>query len=265
MASLNRLNGKTAIITGGASGLGAATVKHFVDEGARVVIADIQDDAGESLAASLGGNAIYHHTDVTAEADIEAVVQRAASELGGLDVMFNNAGGMVARGSILEIDVKDFDFAVALLVRSVFLGMKHAGKLMADQGHGSIISTSSIAGVMAGGGPHVYAMAKCAVVHLTKSVALELGESNVRVNCICPGGVATPLVFKAYDLDESARAGVEEGMALQQAIPRAGQPEDIAKAALFLASDDADYITGQALVVDGGEATGKKFSKQFMK
>jgi NAD(P)-dependent dehydrogenase (short-subunit alcohol dehydrogenase family) len=262
---MGKLDGKVATITGGASGLGEATVKLFAAEGARIVIADIQDDAGEALAASLGTSAVFQHTDVTNEHDVKAAVDRAVSEFGRLDVMFNNAGAIVARGSILEIPVEAFDNAIALLLRSVFLGMKHAGAVLVRRGGGCILSTSSIAGLLPGSGPHIYATAKAAVVYLTKSVALELGESRVRVNCICPGGTPTQLVLDAYGLGREALKGFEKGMSTTQAIPRSGTADDVARAALWLASDDADYITGQALAVDGGEATGIMWSKQQLK
>ena len=262
---MQRLKGKVAVITGGASGIGAATVRMFVAEGAKVVVADIQDELGEALAAELGDAAIYQNTDVTDESAVKASVDRAAADFGGLDCIYNNAGGFAARGSILEIEVAAFDKALALLLRSVFLGMKHAGAVMAEQGHGSIISTSSIAGILPGGGPHIYATAKAAVVHLSKSVALELGERDVRVNCICPGGVVTPLVLGAFDAGEDAAPMFEEGMRHTKPMSRAGQPEDIARAAVWLASDDSEYVTGQAIAVDGGEATGILWAKQALK
>jgi NAD(P)-dependent dehydrogenase (short-subunit alcohol dehydrogenase family) len=262
---MHRLEGKVAIITGGASGLGESTVRLFAAEGASIIIADIQDEAGRKLADELGPKVLFQHTDVTSEADVEAVVDRAVREFGHLDIMFNNAGSILARGSITEIEADAFDKAIALLLKSVFLGMKHAGAVMAGQGHGSIISTSSIAGLLAGSGPHVYSTAKCAVIHLTKSVALELGEHGVRVNCLCPGGVATPLVLAAFGMTADAKAGVEAAMAETQVLKRAGRPEDVARAALWLCSDEADYVTGQALTVDGGEATGTPWSKQSLK
>ncbi|MFQ5478749.1 MAG: glucose 1-dehydrogenase [Candidatus Binatia bacterium] len=258
------LEGKSAVITGGASGIGAATVKLFVEEGAGVVISDINDAAGRVLADSLGERAVYQPTDVTREQEVKAAVDKAVASFGRLDVMFNNAGAIVGRGSITEIEEKDYDFTMALLLKSVFFGMKHAGAVMARQGAGCILSTSSIAGLSLGGGPHLYSTAKAAVIYLSKSVALELGEKGVRVNCICPGGVATPLVINALGLDEDALPVIEEGLRGRQPIERPGKAEDIAKAALWLASDGADYVTGQAIAVDGGEGLGPKWSMQAM-
>lgn len=262
---MRRLEGKVGIVTGGASGIGEASVRLFVGEGARVVIADIQDQAGENLAVELGDGAIYAATDVTRESDVEGVVARALDNYGRLDFMFNNAGGFGGRGSITELSEEAFDATVGLLLKSVFFGMKHAGRVLAEQGSGCVLSTASIAGLIAGGGPHLYSTAKAAVIQLTRSVALELGEHNVRVNCICPGGVPTPFVLGAVGVGEEAKRGIEEAMTKTQPIPRAGSPMDIARAALWLCSDDADYITGQAITVDGGEATGRTWSKQYLK
>ena len=261
---MGRLEDKVAVITGAASGIGEAAARLFVEEGARVVVADIQTGEGEALAAELGSAAAFVRTDVTREDDVAGAVEFARSEFGRLDVMYNNAGGFGARGSVTEITSDGFDATVALLLRSVFYGLKHAGRVFAEQGHGVVLSTASIAGLQPGAGPHLYAMCKSAVVFLTKSAALELGERGVRVNCICPGGVVTPLVLEAAGLDEDALPLIEAGMATRQPIERAGMPIDIARAALWLASDDADYVTGHALTVDGGEATGIKFSKQPM-
>ena len=262
---MGKLEGKVAVITGGSIGIGETTVRLFAEEGARVVIADILDDEGRSLADSLGKSATFLHVDVTSERDIKSAVDLALSHFGSLDIMFNNAGAMVARGSILEISSEAFDGALALLVRSVFVGMKHAGRILAKQGSGSIISTASIAGMLPGGGPHIYSTAKAAVIHLTKSVALELGESGVRVNCICPGGVPTKLVLDVLGASKDDLEAVKEGMSTTQPLPRSGLAEDVANAALWLSSEDASYVTGQALAVDGGAATGVMWSKQALK
>jgi len=261
---VGRLSGKTAIVTGGASGIGRGIVEHFAEEGARVIIADIQEEAGAALAARLGG-AMFQRTDVTCEADIEAVVGRAVTELGTLDIMVNNAGGIGARGSILELTGEGFDRTMALILRSVMFGIKHAGRVMTVRRRGSIISTASIAGLQPGAGPHLYATAKAGVVFLTRSAALELGESDVRVNCICPGGVATPMVLGMLGVGEEALPGLRTAMSKTQAIRRAGAVLDIARAAAWLASDQSDYVTGQAIAVDGGEGTGTTWSKQALK
>lgn len=258
---MGKLDGKVAVITGGASGIGEGTVRLFVGEGARVVIADIQDEYGEALAAEMGAAAVYQHTDVSKDGDVRALVQGATRAFGRLDCMFNNAGSGGAVGPIEEITAEEFDATMGVLLRGVFLGIKYAAPVMKAQGSGSIISTASVAGLRGGMGPHIYSTAKAAVVHLTHSAALELGESGVRVNCICPGGIATPLVAGGMR-DEAALAAARERMATMQPIRRAGEPADIARAALWLASDDASFVNGHALVVDGGLTAGTQWSWQ---
>jgi NAD(P)-dependent dehydrogenase (short-subunit alcohol dehydrogenase family) len=262
---MGRLSGKVAVVTGGASGIGAGTAALFLKEGAAVVIADLQDDKGREFAESLGGNARYAHADVGEERDVEALVTFAVKEFGRLDCMFNNAGSSGVRGSIVDTPAEGFDAAMRVLVRGVFLGIKHAGRVMRGQRAGSIISTASVAGLGTGFGPHIYSAAKAAVIHLTRSVAKELGESNVRVNCICPGGIATPIFGKAMGLDTAAAdqtvAGMAEILAKAQPIPRAGLPADIATAALWLASDESSFVNGHALVVDGGMTGGRLWSE----
>ena len=257
---MGRLDDKVAVITGGASGIGEGTVRLFADEGARVVIADVQDRKGETLADSLAGSAVYQHTDVSQEADVRRAVERAVDEYGALDCIFNNAGLGGVSGPIAEVPVDGYDETMGVLLRGVFLGIKHAATVMKRQGHGSIISTASVAGLLAGYGPHVYSAAKAAVIHLTKSVAMELGEAGIRVNCICPGGIATP-IFKGFFGDEADEAAVVEMMTARLAeiapIKRSGLPRDIANAALWLASDDASFVSGHALVVDGGLVAGR--------
>jgi NAD(P)-dependent dehydrogenase (short-subunit alcohol dehydrogenase family) len=260
-----RLNGKVALITGGASGIGEATVRLFVEEGATVVVVDIQDNRGQQLAKELGSRAAYVHADVSREVDIRAAVTAAVERHGRLDCLFNNAGFAGIQGRIEEITVSGFDETTGVLLRGVFLGMKHAAPIMKRQGSGSIISTASVAGLRAGMGPHIYSVAKAAVIHLTQSVAMELGESGIRVNCICPGGIATPIFGKAVGLpsDEADTTiplikGVLETL---QPIRRSGLPEDIAEAALWLASDESSFVNGHALVVDGGLIGGRLWSE----
>jgi NAD(P)-dependent dehydrogenase (short-subunit alcohol dehydrogenase family) len=262
---MSRLANKVALITGGASGIGEATVRLFVAEGAAVVIADLQDERGSRVAAELGSRAAYVHADVSREADVQAAVAETERRFGRLDCIFNNAGYGGVGGRIAEIPVDGFDQTMGVLVRGVFLGMKHAAPVMKRQGSGSIISTASIAGLQTGLGPHVYSTAKAAVIHLTRSVAMELGEHNVRVNCICPGGIATPIFGKGLGLSpERAEEivplmkGVLENL---QPIKRAGLPDDIAQAALWLASDDSTFVNGHALVVDGGLVGGRSWSE----
>lgn len=256
---MGKLNGKVTVITGGASGIGEATVRLFVEEGARVVITDIQDEKGQRLAKELGANATYLHTDVSQEADVKAVINHSLETFERLDCIFNNAGVPGVRGPIESIPVEGFDQIVGVLLRGVFLGMKHTAPVMKRQGSGSIISTASVAGLRAGSA-HIYSTAKAAVIHLTRSVALELGESGVRVNCICPGYIATPLFGRAVGLSTEATDNMVERLkpifAKLQPIQRPGLPEDVARAALWLASDDSSFVTGHALVVDGGLLTG---------
>ena len=258
---MGKLDGKVAIVTGGASGIGEATVKLFHAEGARVFAADVQDARGKQLAEELGAGVVYQHADVSQEADVKALVERAVGEFGRLDCLFNNAGFGGARGPIDQIPVDEFDLTLGVLLRGVFLGMKHAAPVMKQQGSGSLISTASVAGLQAGFGPHPYSAAKAAVVQLTRTVATELGESGVRVNCICPGGIATPLLASAFGEGEPALATLRSVLALAQPIRRAGLPEDIARAALWLASDESSFVNGQAIVVDGGLTAGRPWSQ----
>jgi NAD(P)-dependent dehydrogenase (short-subunit alcohol dehydrogenase family) len=260
-----RLNGKVTLITGGASGIGEGTARLFIEEGAAVTVADIQDDRGQRLAKELGSRAAYVHADVSREAEVRAAVNATVERFGRLDCLFNNAGFGGVQGGIEEITVSGFDETVGVLLRGVFLGMKHAAPIMKRQGSGSIISTASVAGLRTGMGPHVYSAAKAAVIHLTHSVAMELGENGIRVNCICPGGIATPIFGKAFGIDaDRADAtiplmkGVLETM---QPIRRSGLPEDIAQAAVWLASDDSTFVNGHALVVDGGLIGGRQWSE----
>ena len=260
---MGRLDGKVAVVTGGASGIGEGTVRLFANEGCRVVIADIQDRKGETLADTLGGAAVYQRTDVSQEDEVEQAVQRALDEYGRLDCMFNNAGLAGAGGPIEEIATDNYDSLMSVLLRGVFLGMKHAAPVMKAQGSGSIISTASVAGLRAGYGGHVYSAAKAAVIHLTRTVAMELGESGIRVNCICPGGIATPIFRPLFgDVDDATVVeAIKSRLTDRQPIKRGGLPEDIANAALWLASEEASFVTGHALVVDGGLTGGPLWSE----
>ena len=259
-----KLAGKVAVITGGTSGIGRATVRLFVEEGSRVVIADIQDDNGRRLAQELGPSAAYVHADVSREADVKSAIDHALQKFGRLDCLYNNAGFAGIGGPVESIPADLYDSAMGVLLRGVFLGLKHAAPIMKRQGSGSIISTASVAGLRTGYGPHIYSTAKAAVIHLTRSVAMELGESGVRVNCICPGGIATPIFGKAFGMSDAAAeksvATMQAVLAKTQPIQRAGLPEDIAKAALWLASDDSSFVNGHALVVDGGLTGGRMWS-----
>ncbi len=257
-----RLEGQTAIITGGASGIGAATVRLFVEEGARVLIADTQIDRGEDLAHQLGEAAAFRHVDVTHEDDVREAVEDVVRRWGRLDCIYNNAGFGGALGSIETTTVEEFDITFDVLLKGVFLGIKHAAPVMRKQRSGSIISTASVAGLKTGEAPHLYSVAKAAVIHLTKSVALELGEHGIRVNCICPGIIATPLAVGSSKASPEALTKLADALARAQALGRVGQPEDIARAALWLASDESEWVTGHAQVVDGGAFAGRPWRRQ---
>ena len=259
---MGRLDGKVAVITGAASGIGRGTAIRFAGEGAAVVIADLNVEGGEAAVRDCkenGGRAVFQKTDVSAEAEVKAVVARAVNEFGRLDIMYNNAGLGGAVGPIDETTVENWDKSIAVLLRSVFLGMKFAIPEMRKVGGGSIISTASVAGLRGGAGPHAYSAAKAAVINLTRSVALEVGKDRIRVNCICPGGINTPLLNTRLPGGEPV---VEQLLALVQPIPRAGHPHDIAAMALFLASDDSEWVTGAAMVVDGGLSAGSSMFGQ---
>lgn len=250
-----RLEGKVAVVTGAASGIGAGTARRFAAEGASVVLADIQDEAGEELAAELGASARFVHCDVTAEADIAAAVDLAVSEFGRLDVMFNNAGVVGAVGSIAETPVEAWDGTMAILLRAVFLGCKHAARVMIPQEGGVILSTSSTAGVVGGLGPHTYTAAKHGVIGLTKTVANELAPHGIRVNAISPGNTVSAMTASVGSGDPDDIEGTANWIAAMSPLGYAGFPEDIAAAAVYLASDDGRYVSGHTLVVDAGQTT----------
>jgi NAD(P)-dependent dehydrogenase (short-subunit alcohol dehydrogenase family) len=262
MVVMGRLEGKVAVITGGASGIGEASARLFAEEGAEVVVADVQDERGRGLASELGVE--YVHADVTREEDVEAAVSHAVDVYGRLDCMFNNAGIAGAVGPIESVTVEAFDRTVAVLLRGVFLGIKHAAPVMRAQGSGSIINTASVAAIRTGYGNHVYSAAKAGVVQLTRSVAMELGEDDVRVNCVLPGFIPTPMIALARGVPPGEADGklgvITESFSEAQPIRRPGRPDDIAKAALWLASDDSRFVNGHALVVDGGVSGGRMWS-----
>jgi NAD(P)-dependent dehydrogenase (short-subunit alcohol dehydrogenase family) len=257
---MGRLDGKRAVITGAASGIGEATARLFVAEGARVVLADVDARRGDRLASELGDRAAFVPTDVASEADVDHAVATCVRLFGGLDVMFNNAGVPGSTGGIEDIEVERFDNTIGVHLRGAFLGIRAAARVMRPQGYGSIINTSSVAAFRANYAGHDYSAAKAAIRQLTVTTANELGEHGVRVNAVCPGAVATAIFGRAAGLDGDAAQGTVEIMAaaLSDVAPirRAGQPLDIAEMVLWLASDASAFVTGQAIAVDGGLLTG---------
>ena len=250
-----RLEGRTALITGGAGGIGAATVRRFVAEGANVVIADLLTDAGDELADELGGAARFVVVDVTDERAMAAAVSLAVSEFGGLDVLFNNAGIIGAVGSIARLDLAQVDHTLAVIVRGTVIGMKCAAQVMIPQRRGVILSTSSPAGVVGGVGPHIYSAAKAAVIGLSRSVAAELRPHNIRVNTIVPGATVSAMTAEILTGDARDLDGAQAALSKSALLDRPAQPDDIAGAALYLASDDAAFMTGQVVTVDAGLTT----------
>lgn len=264
---MGRLEGKVAVITGAASGIGRGTVDLFVAEGAKVIAADIQDDKGARIEEEHKGAARYVRCDVSREADIEAAVAAASKEFGRLDVLFNNAGTGGARDPADGVTQEGFDAVMHLHVRAALLGIKYAAPVMRAQGAGSIVSTASVAGLQSGYGPILYSIAKAAIVHMTRVTAAQLGASNIRVNCICPGLIATNIFASSLgipsQLGETRIDAIAEASKNSQPIPRGGRPRDIAEAVLYLASDGSSFVTGHALVVDGGLTLGPSGASQL--
>jgi NAD(P)-dependent dehydrogenase (short-subunit alcohol dehydrogenase family) len=244
-----RIEGAVAVITGGAGGIGEGTARRFVAEGARCVVADIQDEAGARVAEEIG--ALYVHCDVASEDDVAACVDTAVARFGRLDCMFNNAGILGAVGPITEIEAAAWQRSIDVLLGSVFYGIKHAARVMMRQGSGVILNTTSTAGVRAGLGPHVYTAAKHGVVGLTQSVAPELGRHGIRVNAIAPGGTVTGLTAFVTTGDATNLEEAQSKVGRTAPLGRPGSVDDIASAALYLASDEAAYVSGAVLVVDG--------------
>ena len=252
-----RLEGKVAAITGASSGFGAASARRFVAEGCKVVLGDIQADAGAALAEELGDAAVYINCNVTREDDIAAMVDLAVSHFGKLDIMFNNAGIVGAVGPIDTTPAEEWIATLDVLLNGVFYGMKHAARVMKPQMSGSIISMSSTAGIMGGLGPHAYCAAKHAVVGMTKNVGAELCRFGIRVNAIAPAGMATAMVANVSTGDHTAIEKTKQVLAeASPLINRPGVAEDVANAALWLASDESGYTNGLTLTTDAGITTG---------
>jgi NAD(P)-dependent dehydrogenase (short-subunit alcohol dehydrogenase family) len=260
---VNELTGKVAIVTGGASGIGRATVERFLEEGARVVIADVERDRGEALAAGCGVDALFRHTDVAQPEQVEDLISTAVDKFGGLHVMVNNAGiSGTFHKRFLDDDLADFQRVMSVNVLGVMAGTKYAARHMRTAGGGSIINVSSIGGIQAGGGVMTYRASKAAVIHFTKSAAIELAHYDIRVNCLAPGNIPTPLLASsATNLTQEAtdqfETAIREQMGADRPLKREGTPADIAEAALYFAGDRSGYVTGTVLPVDGGAVAGK--------
>ena len=254
-----RLAGKVAAITGSASGFGEAAARLFVAEGAAVALGDIQVDRGRGITAELGHAARFVECDVSREEHVAALVDLAVDSFGQLDVMYNNAGIVGARGPIDQLPDAEWQFTIDVLLHGTFYGMKHAARVMKPRRKGSIISMASTAGVIGGLGPHAYAAAKHAVVGLTKNVGAELCRFGIRVNCIAPHSMATPMVAMAHLNDPDDIDGVLAELAERSPIAgRPGLAADVANAALWLAGDESGYTNGHCLTTDAGVTTGSK-------
>ena len=253
-----RLDGKVAVITGATSGIGAATARRFVAEGARVVIAGRSMERGEVLASELGKQAIFHRADVMHEAEIASLIDAAVERFGQLDCLFNNAGAS-APGELETISEEQFEFGMKLLLGSVMFGIKHGARVMKTRG-GSIINNSSIAGLRLGQGGTLYSAAKAAVSHVTRIAGAKFGPAGIRVNSISPGAIATPIFWggsaraETLSAEDNARklAKLQGNLARATPLPRSGLADDIAHAAVFLASDAGSFVNAHDLVVDGG-------------
>lgn len=265
---VNELAGKVAIVTGGASGIGAGIVERFLAEGARVVVGDIDADRGGALADAHGGQAAFRRTDTADPDEVGALVSFAVEQFGGLDVMVNNAGiSSKLHRSFLDDDLADFHRVMAVNVLGVMAGTRDAARQMANAGGGSIVNVSSIGGIQAGGGVMTYRASKAAVIQFTKSAAIELAHYDIRVNCIAPGSIPTPLLASSAsgmtpDQLERFERATREQMRADRPLQREGTPDDVAEAALYFAGDRARYVTGAVLPVDGGTSIGKPIRRR---
>jgi NAD(P)-dependent dehydrogenase (short-subunit alcohol dehydrogenase family) len=259
-----RFAGKTVVITGAASGIGKATCLLFASEGATVIAGDIDEAGGSELAATSNGKIFFKRTDVCNVDDIKALMDFAAEETGGIDVVFNNAGAGGAKEGIDEIDAEGWDQTMNLLLRSVAMGVRYATPHMIAREGASFINTASVAGLGAGYSPTAYAVAKGAVIHLTKVGATDLAKHQIRMNAICPGFIQTNIFSSSMDVPAEKKAQANEIIFEisnhTQPVKRGGKPEDIANMVAFLASKEAGFITGAHFLVDGGITTGQPHS-----
>ncbi len=259
-----RFKGKTAVITGGSSGIGRGSVELFLREGATVVMGDIDEAEGTAMMSAMGENFLFKTCDVTQEAEIKALMDYAAEETGGIDIAFNNAGAGGPRAPIDEISGDDWDFAMALLLKSVAMGIRHAAPHLKARGGGAIVNTASICSFQAGYGPIAYSTAKAGVLHLTKVAAAELAQYKIRVNAICPGFIQTNIFAATVGANKEETMEINtvlgQAAASAQPVARPGVPADIAEAAAYLASDAAGFVTGTHILVDGGMLVGTQGS-----
>lgn len=259
-----RFSGKTVVITGAASGIGAESTRLFASEGATVFASDIDDESGKRLETETQGDVRYRHSDVCVPADIESLMDRAAQETGGIDVVFNNAGAGGARPDISEIEPAEWDRTMDLLLRSVAMGIRYAVPHMKGRKGASIVNVSSVAAVGPGYSPTAYAVAKAGVLHLTKCAATDLAQHGIRVNAVQPGFINTNIFTSSLEVPEemvpTAKAAIAQMSSNAQPVARGGQPRDIAEAVAFLASDAAGFMTGASMIVDGGITLGPRHS-----
>lgn len=259
-----RFEGKTVVITGGSSGIGRGTVDLFLREGASVVMGDIDAEEGTAMMSALGDKFHFQTCDVTQENQVKALMDYAADTTGGIDIVFNNAGAGGPRDAIDEISGDDWDFAMALLLKSVAMGIRHAAPHLKKRGGGAIINTASVCAFQAGFGPIAYSTAKAGVLHLTKLAAAELAQYRIRVNAICPGFIQTNIFAATLGANEEEKNEINTALgqvaAGIQPVARPGIPNDIAETVAYFASDAAGFVTGTHLLVDGGLLVGNQAS-----